>query len=222
MSVEKHILGYVRQEEQKTQAKGDTNPYDACCNQMSSVDLGQITAEQVKRIVERFLVEWGWMSRVLGHPRYNGWQTKLAATIRNHAVDLKSARALDLANQELSSNRSAIKDCYNSFRTDVGPTSAAKVLHLVAPNYFPPWDDEISKLAWRCPRTGPELKKGQRRRDGGGYYFFMLQIQHFLKTYLGVWEQLATEFHRTQVKMIDRYLWQNEEPLAWFDLDPQQ
>ena len=91
------------------------------------------------------------------------------------------------------------------------------MLHLIAPGYFPPWDDAIRKLAWSSPRTCPSLKRGKRRPSGGGYYFFMQQIQHFLQTYLGVWEQLAGEFSRTNVKMIDRYLWQNKEPLAWSD-----
>lgn len=222
MTVEKHILGYVRQAEQKTRAKGGTTAYDDCCQQMRSVDLGQITAEQVESIVDRFLLDWGNMGRVINDHRRTGWQAKLAEMIRHRSGFLASVGALDLSGQNLAPNRSAIEDCYNSFCWVVGPTSAGKVLHLMAPSYFPPWDNYIRDLAWRFPRAHADLKRGLERDSGGEYYFFMLQIQHFLQTYLAVWQQLAGEFQHTKVKMIDRYLWQNQQPLAWIDLDPQQ
>ena len=197
MSVEKHALDYVRQSVRNFRNEPERSAYDDGCQRIQPIDLSRITADEATKIIEPFLVKWGWMARV---------------------VFLTSTRALDLSGKDLISERSEIRSCYNSFRTVIGPTSAAKVLHLMAPNFFPPWDNAISELVWCSARTDSHLKRGAQRRSGSGYHIFMIQIQHFLNTYLGVWHQLAVEYNWTKVKMIDSYLWANQRPLAWFDL----
>ena len=217
MSVEKHIIDYVRQADLESLVRGDGNAYQECRKQIQSVVLGSITEVQVREIVERFLLEWGWMRRVIRAPNRIGWQKQLAAKIRDLCAPLTNYREVDLNGQVLTPHKTTIIECYDSFRPIVGPTSAAKVLHLLAPNFFPPWDETIRDLAWMFPRSNADQKKGQKRSSGGEYYFFMLEYQHFLNTYVGAWDQLSAEFRQTSVKIIDSYLWQNGRPLAWFD-----
>ncbi len=218
MSVEKHALDYVRQSVRNFRNEPERSAYDDGCQRIQPIDLSRITADEATKIIEPFLVKWGWMARVVHNPSRKGWHKLLAEKIRDHSKFLTSTRALDLSGKDLISERSEIESCYNSFRTVIGPTSAAKVLHLMAPNFFPPWDNAISELVWCSARTDSHLKRGAQRRSGSGYHIFMIQIQHFLNTYLGVWHQLAVEYNWTKVKMIDSYLWANQRPLAWFDL----
>lgn len=222
MTVEQHILDYVRKAKQSAQVGGDANAYDVCVGQIQSVDLRHITGEQVNEIVDTFLTKWGRMGRVVHHPRRRGWQSKLASEIRARAGTLRHLRAVDLDGEDLASHNPAIEDAYSSFCTLIGPTSAAKGLHLIAPHFFPPWDKGIGTLAWSVPRTGAILKRGLQRSSGGEYFFFIVQVQHFLDRYLSVWGQLAKEFHQTKLKMIDRYLWRNKSPSAWIDLSKEE
>ncbi len=71
------------------------------------------------------------------------------------------------------------------------PVSVAKTLHLLAPNFFPIWDDKIA-LAYQCQYyTEPSTK----------YYKFCLISQEFAKQV----KNYITPSEKTLLKRIDEY-----------------
>ena len=211
MTVGGRILAYVQAAELGTPA----NPtYISCVGRMAGLNLKNITRTQVSVIIDTFLVEWGWMSRSLHRDERKGWEDILSLQIQYHSEFLNKGRHLSLAGQNFSADRWLIEACYGSFFSAVGPVSAAKTLHLIAPGYFPPWDTSIAALAREVPRKCPNLVTGPKE-SSHEYYGYIQQIHDFLQTYLPTWRQLAQQFNRTELKMIDRYLWQNADPMAW-------
>ena len=181
---------------------------------MAAVDLKNIAPSQVANILDPFLVHWGWMSRSLHRNDREGWENVLTLQIQAHESFLREAQNLKLANEDLQPNRWIIEACFGSFHSAIGPISAAKTLHLIAPQYFPPWDTAIAELARRFPRSVAGLVSGPQK-SSQAYFGYMQQVQNFLQTYQVVWDKLANEFQRTNLKMIDLYLWQNQRPDAW-------
>jgi hypothetical protein len=55
-----------------------------------------------------------------------------------------------------------VAELFGRFANVLGPVGAAKSLHLLAPDFFPLWDDEISK-------------KYKVKKDGEGYFQFMMK-----------------------------------------------
>ena len=216
MSIDHDIVGYVRSFEAKSTAISGVSSYDKYVRDMAAVNLKNITPSQVANIIDPYLVKWGWMSRSLHRDDRRGWEDVLTLQIQSHESFLNEARTLELAEEDLQSYRWIIEACFGSFRSAIGPISAAKTLHLIAPAYFPPWDTEIAEIAHRFPRSAMGLVSGTRR-SSQAYYGYMQQIQHFLQTYQHAWVRLANQFQRTNVKMIDAYLWQNKRRDAWLD-----
>ena len=81
-----------------------------------------------------------------------------------------------------------IVDLFDDFAAVLGPTGAAKALHLLAPRFFPLWDTPIRK-GYRIWRT-----------DGEGYLVFMLVTRDQFRELGGeaVWGDAL-------VKRIDEY-----------------
>ena len=217
MSIDQDIIRYVQSIEAKSGVFGGESSYDQYVRNMAAVNLKNITPSQVASIIDPFLVKWGWMSRSLHRNDREGWDNVLAIQIQFHESFLSEARNLELADEDLKPNRWIIEACFGSFRSAIGPISAAKTLHLIAPTYFPAWDTEIAELAHRFPRSAAGLVSGPRK-SSRAYYGYVQQVQNFLQTYQAAWDKLANEFQRTNLKMIDAYLWQNQRRDAWFDM----
>jgi hypothetical protein len=84
---------------------------------------------------------------------------KLEECITENFQKIESFRNRDILSLS-NSDEDAIKDLFNKFREalqiDSGnvqgrksPVSVAKALHLLAPKFFPPWDDKIAR-AYKC------------------------------------------------------------------------
>lgn len=58
---------------------------------------------------------------------------------------------------------------FEAFETILGPTGAAKALHLLAPGFFPLWDGAIAKA------YGSAFKP--RGKNGKGYWDFMVRVR---------------------------------------------
>lgn len=83
----------------------------------------------------------------------------IEALLKINAVALKNYRDRQIASFVPSQEKEVLA-LFASFEKSLGPVGAAKCLHLLAPNFFPLWDDKIS-TAYRI------------RRNPEGYISFM-------------------------------------------------
>ncbi len=113
-------------------------------------------------------------------------QREIDGLLRDWHADITFHR--DRALEGLEDDEDAIVDLFDDFASVLGPTGAAKALHVLAPRFFPLWDNGIQK-GYRIRRT-----------DGEGYFVFML-VTHDQCLELGgeaVWGDAL-------VKRIDEY-----------------
>jgi hypothetical protein len=87
-------------------------------------------------------------------------QREIDGLLRDWQADITVYR--DRALEGLEDDEDGIVDLFDDFASVLGPTGAAKALHVLAPRFFPLWDSGIQK-GYRIRRT-----------DGEGYLVFML------------------------------------------------
>lgn len=173
--------------------------YLMCIEELNKLNLNDLTEYDVKRIIDPFLTCWGQMGRVLRQRK--GWQGKLAGEIRKIANVIDKLREKDLSNvndEELNELEGDVEKCYSAIRKVIGPTSAAKVLHILAPDFFPLWDMAIRKLY------------GVKRDDWKGYFGFMQKTRRYwFKSgdFREVLLRLEKEFGLGKLRIIDVYNW---------------
>jgi len=99
------------------------------------------------------------------------------------------ARSLDALSNE---DELYVKSTFTEFELVLGPVGAAKCLHLLAPRFFPLWDNAIA-LAYGLRLEG-------RGRNAGRYWQFMETARH-------QWISLGGEetLRRNPLKAIDEY-----------------
>ena len=123
--------------------------YNPCLNCIQNEDYAKIKQEIVNGPITMFLINWGRMGRVLERPQLKGWEQRLTKTIPKISDKLTQFRKMKLEDVKLDDYKSEIVDCYDKISDIVKYTSAAKTLHLFAPNFFPIWDmsvrDEVKK-----------------------------------------------------------------------------
>ena len=178
--------------------------YQGCTEELDKLDLHEITANDVKRTIAIFLDMWGHMGRVLA--RYKGWENDLSNIIKKYANTLKELKEKNLAEiseEELDKLSKDIKKCYLDIRKIVGPTSAAKVLHVIAPSFFPMWDSRIRE-------------KYGVRTSGSGYIKFIKEIRNkwfkdknLNRSLQNLKEELKLNFNLdvSELRLIDAYNW---------------
>jgi len=167
---------------------------------MEKLNLMNITKNDVEEIIKPFLYEWGGMRRVLDRGEHLTWEEDLAAQIHEVSNELQGFKQQYLRKVNLAKHESDIKRCYGSFKEAVGRVAAAKVLHFVCPNFFPPWDTKIAEAA-----------KGERNQkvkeySAEDYYMFMQQVQTFIKK-RSIIPKLANHYKKSEVKIADECLW---------------
>jgi len=167
----------------------------------SQIESRKIEEKDVKRVIGSFLLKWGRMSRVLKHPRRIGWERLLAVRLREIAGILDELKEKDLAKlkmEELDGLAEDIKRCYLAFRKILGPTSAGKALHILAPNFFPLWDARIRSLY------------GIKQTDERAYFRFIQTVKKlwfFDENLRECLEGLEKEFKISKLRLIDIYCW---------------
>jgi len=99
----------------------------------------------VTQVMRPFLLMWGQMARTINR-KGTEWE-KLHKNLQSKCHVFE--RFMDLTILEASfddSIRHDICEVYDAVRVrNIGPTSVGKLLHLLLPDFFVPWDDEIRK-----------------------------------------------------------------------------
>lgn len=107
-------------------------------------------------------------------------------------VDLNDLRTRRL-DTLTEADKTAISRTFHAFEIDLGPVGAAKALHLLAPEFFPIWDDAIAKKAYRI----------YFKRAGGNsdHYLRLMRVTAAEIEGLGGWDA----FDGNPIKAIDEY-----------------
>ena len=208
------IREYVERCEEEY-GKTDSNYiYEKTMKEVKQKDLGSITEKDVESdIVKPYLYDWGRMGRVLGRYEFWDWESKLVKQIRSNCETLEVFRTKDLQHAELSEFKTDIERLYSSFKEIVGRIGGAKVLHLLCPSLFPPWDNAIANTARK--ELAPKGKNKVENFSPQDYYRFMCGIQYLLKKYDEVLSHLATKYGRTKMRIVDECLWWAKERSLW-------
>jgi hypothetical protein len=180
--------------------------YKRCLKNVKGVDLIKImklkTADG-NTIVKDYLYRWGTMGRVLGRKEHRGWENRLAKQIQLNAAELAKLRKKHLEGVDLNKYEKAISECYESIRKAEGsPIAAAKILHLICPDFFPVWDNAIANALRR------ELVCNQSEDFSALDYFRFMQVQQrLLRCYKQVLSELAKKYGKGNLKILDEFLW---------------
>jgi hypothetical protein len=148
-----------------------------------------------------YLLKWGNMKRVLG---YQGCK-RLSEKLGDMKNNFDEFQLLSLNTVNLQRLSTTVEDVYDELlnaewtsekgRTKrIGPTAAAKTLHLVAPDVFMIWDRKI--------------RQTYGFRDNGREYLrFMLEMQNWLMKLNSTINGLGAKYEKPKTKIIDEYNW---------------
>jgi len=107
------------------------------------------------------------------------------------------------------SDEASVKELFNAFLLALritkhksaqeaqSPVSAAKALHILAPDFFPLWDDEIAK-AYRCYWYSPD-------RGALKYWQLMLKIKKIVESLHEQQDEVKALSGQPALKLIDEY-----------------
>jgi hypothetical protein len=167
--------------------------------------LDKITDTEMEDIIKNFLWYWGRMWRVV--QQNEKWKIGLSEKISGHSDILEKFSKKNLINVNISEFESDIENLYDDFRKVIKQIATAKVLHLICPDFFPLWDNAIAK--------GIGIKKF----SGKDYYGFMQKIQSFTIKHKIILSDLAKQYEKTKLKIVDDFLWlaANESLFLFFD-----
>ncbi len=143
----------------------------------------------------------------LGRSKFRNWQRNLARRIQSDCRRLKNFRSKDLIDVDLNKFESDIKECYESFRKTIGPIAAGKILHIICPNFFPLWDNDIAKAVRNECSEDVKKDNGVEEFSGADYYKFMQVIQNFVKKYEKILSDLCNKYKKGKLKILDECLW---------------
>lgn len=170
------------------------NYYRKSVDAMRKKDLARVNKSDVEEIVKPYLYKWGRMQRALNREKFHD----IVEQIQLNHETLEKFRKKNLLRTDIGKCKSDIEDCYDSFEEVIGKTAAPKVLHLVCPDFFPLWDNNIRK-AYR-----KESNNTHEPFSGADYYEFMLRVKTFIKEYEDV---LIERDGRTTLKVLDDFFW---------------
>ena len=172
--------------------------YNVCLKCVQKEKYSTIQEVTVYGSIRMFLMNWGMMGRVLNRDENKGWEARLVKKIPELSDKLEKFRTMKLEDIDLSQFEEDINTCYQQISNIVAPTSAAKTLHLLCPNFFPLWDKSI--------RDHAREKDGRRGWTGiKGYYFFIDINQIFLGKYNDELSALSNKYGRPKLRIIDEY-----------------
>lgn len=101
-TAEQVIKEYVNQFEKKF--GGDTN-YKKYLANMNKIKLEVITEDDVKRVIQPFLYDWGGSAHVLGRKEFPNWQTNIVQPIKSNSEKLTDFKKRNLLNVKLGEYR---------------------------------------------------------------------------------------------------------------------
>jgi len=178
--------------------------------------------QHVRRVIKPFLIQWGMMGRVVGRGGLN-WK-KLGTALRNlekefHVLRDKRFLTVNLNETKVSSAIKTIYQELRSIRYIGGVTSTPKILHLLNPEMFVMWDEDI--------RKNYKEKNGRIGDTPEGYLEFLNEAQNELMETLedrrritarGL-DEIEREIRRkyknkTLARIIDEYNWITAHPFT--------
>lgn len=174
--------------------------YRDSLKKFNAKELHNFNKDEIQSILAQYLMKWGNMTRVLG---YKGC-TALGTKLQQMDTRLKTIKQEDLLTIDLSKTSKEIADFYTEIMNTtwtskkgrvkrVGPTSASKALHLVAPNVFMIWDRAIRQYYGF-------------QENGKDYVRFLTTMQSWLKELKPNMEKLQ-KYSKSYTKIIDEYNW---------------
>jgi len=162
--------------------------YRDAFKKFEAVRLRDLSEDDIEYILIPYFLKWGKMGRVLGRRGAR----RMGYRLKEMDAQLSKFRQEDLSTIDLSKMGSEIANVYCDMR--VGPTTAAKALHLVAPNLFMLWDTKIRNFYGF---------KG----NGEDYLRFLTNMQNWMKKLKPTIERLQTQYKKSCTKIIDEYNW---------------
>ncbi len=119
--------------------------------------------QHVRRVIKPFLIQWGMMGRTVGRKGLD-WK-KLSETLRSLESDfdvLRNRRFLTIDFNERNVSI-AIKNIFGRIRSIPyigGHTSTPKIMHLLDPEIFVMWDEDIRKSYQKRNRCITDSPRG--------------------------------------------------------------
>jgi len=135
----------------------------------------------------------------------------LETSLRSHWLLLMAFRARPLSSLN-SNDQLGIERIFNALTSALSPgraraqVSAAKALHVIAPTFFPMWDNSIAYDGYNCPYD---------EEPGAAYVAFCERIQERVASLQADWDSLAAEHWLTQkplLKRIDEFNFMSRPP----------
>ncbi len=175
------------------------------------------TKKHVKNIIKMFLIQWGRMGRTVDRKDLN-WD-QLAEQLRSskdafQKLQGKSLLDINLDDKEI---KDAIKRAYEAAKVKyIGATAISKILHLLNPEIYVMWDEDIRKKYKVAGSAGGYLKflklmkeevksalEEEAKRRGCSEEKVAEEICRELPS-----KELGQEYSRkTLAKLIDEYNW---------------
>lgn len=82
----------------------------------------------------------------------------------------------------------------SGYPKQVGSIAASKALHLIAPDFFVMWDDDIKEY-YEFGDTGKEYQR------------FLANMKHWIEQLNPTVTSLSEQFGKTKTKVIDQFNW---------------
>lgn len=177
--------------------------------------------QHMRRVIKPFLIQWGMMGRTVGREGLD-WK-KLGETLRSLESDfdvLRNRRFLTIDFDERNVSI-AIINIFSRIRALPyigGHTSTPKIMHLLNPEIFVMWDEDIRKTY---------KKRNNRITDSSrGYLEFLKEIQKELRQSFGAHQkesgrsldeierEIRSKYkNKTLARIVDEHNWMKAHPL---------
>lgn len=175
--------------------------YRDVLRKFGTINLCNLSEDNIECILNPYFLKWGKMGRVLG---FKGVR-RIGDRFKEMDAQLGKFQQEDLLTLNLDIMSSEIANIYDEIMNTewlskkgkvkrVGPTSASKALHLVAPNLFMLWD--------RAIRNYYGFKD-----NGEEYIRFLANMQNWMRELKPTIEILQKRYKKSCTKIIDEYNW---------------
>ena len=164
----------------------------------------ELDERMARRIIRPFLASWGRMGRNVERQDFD-WHRLVEAT-KNQRENLDKLKKETILGVRLDKVASVIKEVYNGTKIKhLGPTGISKILHLLNPELFVMWDNDIRRKISKKPFSA----------SSRGYLNFLKWIQGELieatkgRTIEEIRNKIGGEYidRKTLAKLVDEYCW---------------
>lgn len=164
----------------------------------------ELDERMARRIIRPFLASWGRMGRNVERQDFD-WHRLVEAT-KNQRENLDKLKKETVLGVRLDRVASVIKEVYTGTKMKhLGPTGISKILHLLNPELFVMWDNDIRRKISKKPFSA----------SSRGYLNFLKWIQGELieatkgRTIEEIRNKIGGEYidRKTLAKLVDEYCW---------------